>query len=224
MSDCRRVVVIVPAHNEAQMLPDCLAALDVSRLSMPREVTVEVLVVLDDCTDRSAEIARAARVRTLPVRARNVGMARHAGALAAIGTDPAGTWLASTDADSLVPGDWLRTHLAAADAGWDALAGTVRVRDWTGRPPTVRRRFDHVYRPADGHRHVHGANLGVTAAAYLRVGGYPSIPTSEDVALLDALNRAGARVLRTATAPVTTSARLEARAPNGFAHALSTMY
>ena len=50
---------------------------------------------------------------------------------------------------------------------------------------------------ADGatrwHPHVHGANLGVTAAAYLAAGGFSALRTGEDHALVRALETAGRR-------------------------------
>ncbi len=69
----------------------------------------------------------------------------------------------------------------------------------------------------EGHRHVHGANLGVRVSAYRRAGALAPLSTGEDVALVAALDRCGAAVLRTARAPVTTSARLRGRAPAGVA-------
>lgn len=225
-SRCQRIAVVIPARNERQSLPRCLSALRKAELELWAEVAVDCWVVLDDCTDGSAEIARAAGVNTVTIKARNVGAARHAGAIAAMdaaGVDRSGLWIASTDADSVVPAHWLRTHLDAAQDGWDALAGTVHVDDWGDHPVGVRHRFEQLYRPTVGHSHAHGANLGVRASAYLRVGGYSPLACSEDVALLAALHRSRARILRTVEAPVTTSARIDAKAPFGFAHLLRTL-
>lgn len=49
-----RLAVIVPAHNEEAMLGDCLGSL----LAAPYEPRPEVVVVADNCDDRTAEIAR----------------------------------------------------------------------------------------------------------------------------------------------------------------------
>ena len=70
---------------------------------------------------------------------------------------------------------------------------------------------------------MHGANLGFRAAAYLQAGGFPDVPTAEDHALVTALAAAGGRVLRTRALTVVTSARREARAPNGFSHYLADL-
>jgi cellulose synthase/poly-beta-1,6-N-acetylglucosamine synthase-like glycosyltransferase len=70
---------------------------------------------------------------------------------------------------------------------------------------------------------VHGANLGFRAAAYLRAGGFPDVATGEDRALVTALTATGSRVQYTRALTVTTSARRDARAPDGFGHYLAKL-
>jgi hypothetical protein len=117
-----------------------------------------------------------------------------------------------------VPVDWLRRQVEYAASGWEAFAGTVTVDDWSEQPTEVADRWSASYQPVDGHRHVHGANFGCTAAAYLRAGGWEPLAANEDVALLAALR--GRRVLRSAANPVTTSARRDPRTSGGFGDAL----
>jgi len=220
------VGVVVPVHDEEEHLGPCLVALGdaVRRAGAP----VEVVVVLDACTDASAARAAEAVATVVTIDERNVGAARGAGAAAALAAaDPARVWLATTDADSLVPPTWLADQLALAAAGADAVAGVVEVLDWAEHPPEVPERYLHGYAaragsgharpPATGHRHVHGANLGVRGDAYLAVGGFPPLPTGEDVALWRALVRDGRATVATRALVVTTSARRRARAPDGFA-------
>ncbi|MGH3167662.1 MAG: glycosyltransferase, partial [Trebonia sp.] len=98
--------------------------------------------------------------------------------------------------------------------------------DWSGHPARVRTLFRKRYgagEAAGEHSNVHGANLGFRAAAYLRAGGFPHVPTGEDHALVASLTAAGSRVLRTGTMPVVTSARREARAPDGFSGYLAEL-
>jgi glycosyltransferase involved in cell wall biosynthesis len=66
---------VVPAHNEEELLPCCLAAL--RRTAAAVDVPVHLLVVLDACTDRTAEVAEPAAV--IEVWERSVGAARRAG-------------------------------------------------------------------------------------------------------------------------------------------------
>ncbi len=73
----------------------------------------------------------------------------------------------------------------------------------------------------DGHRHIHGANLGLSATAYRRAGGFAAIPCHEDVALVRALQRAGMGIAWSAKPRVATSARMRGRAKGGFADYLA---
>lgn len=72
-----RLAVVVPAHNEQDLLPACLYSLAVAAARLP--VTVELIVVADACTDDTAALAAAAGTTVLTTTARNVGKARAAG-------------------------------------------------------------------------------------------------------------------------------------------------
>ncbi|WP_343241811.1 MULTISPECIES: glycosyltransferase [unclassified Streptomyces] len=221
------MAVVVPAHNEQLLLPRALNALEVARrhpaLAGVRVVTV---VVADSCRDATAALARQAGAEVVATTGRNPGAARAAGAshaLEALGTPAAGTWIASTDADSAVPPDWLARQAEYAAQGWEAVVGTVRVEHWPPDADALAARFEELYevsRPPHGlpwdHPHVHGANLGVVAHSYLRVGGFSPLAVGEDRSLVAALECGGHRVLRTANLSVVTSARLRARARGGF--------
>jgi len=216
----RAVGVIVPAHDEQDLLPSCLACLRRAARAL-RGVPVHLIVVADACRDRTAQVAHRGGAAVVTIGARSAGAARAAGAREALRRtrhlNPADVWLATTDADTLVPACWLRQHVRYASQDWDAVAGTVRVADWSGYPPRVRSAFRDRYGAGPGpHPHVHGANLGFRASAYLKAGGFPTAPTGEDHALVAALTATGGRVLRTRKVSVITSARRDARAPDGF--------
>ena len=220
--------VVVPAHDEEELLPRCLAALREAAALATAErpgLRVRIVVATDACSDGTAALAQRAGAAVVPVSARNVGRARAAGLREVLRTSRGRTgWLATTDADSLVPPDWLTQQLRYADAGWEAVAGTVTVADWAGHSVATTTAFHHEYGGWQGpHPHVHGANLGFTALAYLAVGGFPGLRTAEDHALVTALEAQGRRVLRTASLPVVTSARSSYRAPAGFGHHLTTL-
>jgi GT2 family glycosyltransferase len=215
--------VVVPAHNEEELLPGCLAAL--RRAAAALATPVDLLVAADSCTDRTAEVALGRGARTIDVRARSVGVARAAGMAELLrmtaGTDPAAVWLATTDADTAVPPSWLSRQLAYANQGWDVVLGTVAVADWDEHPPHLPAVFEARYRFGAGpHPHVHGANLGLRASAYLAAGGFRPLRTAEDHALLNAATEAGCRILRASDIAVITSGRRHARAPDGFSHLL----
>lgn len=57
-----RVLVVVPAHNEQDLLGECLSALQRAVRAVP--IPTEVVVVLDACTDATAAVVGArGRVR-----------------------------------------------------------------------------------------------------------------------------------------------------------------
>ena len=132
---------------------------------------------LDGCTD-GPTVDRAAHldVTSWSSTAGCVGAARGAGSREALGPvrppTPAAIWIANTDADSAVPAGWLLEQVALADGGADVVVGTVRpdpadlyteqFAAWQGDPL-----------PGRPNGHVHGANLGVRADAYLAAGGFP---------------------------------------------------
>jgi glycosyltransferase involved in cell wall biosynthesis len=206
------IAIIVPAHNEADHIVACVQSLNAaSRSPRINGEAVMVVVVADNCTDATAVIAREAGATVLAVQARNVGRARAVGAQFAL--DAGARWLAFTDADSVVAAEWLADQLALNS---DAVCGTVAVRDWDHYSARMKQHYESTYTDADGHQHIHGANLGVSAEAYRRAGGFQPLATSEDVALVDALRNVGARIAWSARPRVETSARRLFRAPRGF--------
>lgn len=205
--------VLIPVHNEEQLLDLCLATVQLAAVHPGLHgEPVCILVVLDSCTDRSAEIARRRGVMTLEVEARNVGQARAAGAQALV--DAGARWLACTDGDSTVAEDWLYEQLLL-DA--DAVCGTVTPSQWCEHySPAARAHYLSLYQQRDDHRHIHGANLGISAQAYQRAGGFPALACHEDVHLVRQLEITGARIAWSCRPQVITSTRLDPRAQGGF--------
>jgi len=225
----QRAVVVIPAHNEATRLRRCLRAVQSAAAAVP--VPVQAVVVLDACTDASADVAGrfgpAVHVRSID--ARNVGAARAAGFEHARtlwpDADAARIWYATTDADSCVDSDWFVRQMAA---GADMVLGVVRVANWRQVPASVSRRYLHRYRSNPesdgvGHDHIHGANMGFAGEAYWETGGFAALPSGEDVDLVSRFKRHGYRVRHDSDLSVVTSARRDGRAPNGFAAHLRSM-
>jgi glycosyltransferase involved in cell wall biosynthesis len=216
--------VVIPAHNERAKLPACLRAVLTAALCAP--VPVTIVVVLDRCDDGSDELAGefGPDVHFISVDVHNVGTARavgfgYAGSLLGDGVR---SWFATTDADSRVDPGWLIHQLAASA---DMVLGVVRVTDWRHHNADVVDRYMRRYESEDDgdHNHIHGANMGFSAQAYGRVGGFRTLPTGEDVDLVERFEAAGYRIHRDTELSVITSARTRARAPLGFAHHLRQM-
>lgn len=223
----RAVAVVIPANNEEELLPRCIASLGAaiaelrSRLATPPRVLVTL--VLDDCTDGSELIARQSGFDVVLTGGGGVGGARAVGVAAALeklrrsGFDDESVWIASTDADSAVPVGWLTTQLAFADEGVDVVLGTVRP-DPADFSPEQQRAWSatHVIGRANGN--VHGANLGMRADRYARAGGFDAVLEHEDVRLVERMRALpGIRVLSTDDCWVLTSARQQGRTPGGYA-------
>jgi len=218
--------IVVPTRNEEHRLPRCLAALEAATASMrtadDSAPLVRVIVVVDRSTDGTLRVVQEwPGVELVTSDAGRVGAARRAGVdhllrTAAETTDLRRVWIANTDADSAVPADWLSLQLSHARSGVELLLGTVRPDPQELAAGLLAAwRLRHLI--ADGHPHVHGANLGVRGDIYLAAGGFPDAATHEDVRFSTAVRRSGALVLSTGSSPVLTSGRTTGRAPGGMA-------
>ncbi|MDQ0028473.1 glycosyltransferase [Arthrobacter bambusae] len=221
------VAVVVPARNEAERIARAIRSIfrASSELRAVRPgVDISVVVVLDACDDGTREAAvdaagPAGCLSLLDVRLHSAGASRAAGiraALAATAAAPEQVWLANTDADSEVPPHWLCGQVELAESGADAVLGTVEPDpgELDGR---LLKAWARTHRFTEDHSHVFGANFGVRASHYLRVGGFEPVRIHEDRILAERLRRAGSAVVATDTLRVVTSSRLQGRAPHGFA-------
>ncbi len=221
-----RLAVVVPVNDEESLLPRALTSLEaaVARVGTERpDVRVEVVLVLDDCTDDSEALARSSPFTVVETAFRRVGAARAAGveaAASALGGDlPAGLWIASTDADSAVPPHWLVHQVALAEAGADLVIGTVRP-DFDDLTPAQRAAWLATHPAGRANGHVHGANLGIRGDLYVAAGGFPAVAEHEDVDLVARARHAGARVVASDHGCVLTSGRAAGRTPGGYARHL----
>jgi GT2 family glycosyltransferase len=215
------VIVVVPVHNEAELLDRCLTALGAAVASARRRaIACDVMIVLDECTDGSADIARTHPFPVAHVTARTVGAARAHGVatlLARLGSaDPHDVWIANTDADSAVPANWIVSQCELAAQGADVVLGTVRP-DFADLTPRHRRHWLDTHAPGAPAGNVHGANLGVRADVYLAAGGFDAVAEHEDVGLVARARALGARVSASDDAEVLTSGRHVGRTPGGYA-------
>ncbi|KQM17656.1 hypothetical protein ASF83_00570 [Plantibacter sp. Leaf171] len=243
----RRIDVVVPAHDEEELIGACLDALLVARAEVQRRrpgLQVGLVVVLDDCRDDTARIvterldglddgaggighdAGSAAASVVVIEERSVGAARRAGVDTATrlgDADPTERWIANTDADSRVPADWLSVHADAFDAGVDVLLGTVRPDFGDFSERDVERWLET--HPA-GHLpgNVHGANLGVRADRLEAIGGFRELAEHEDVDVVERARAAGFRVVPTLDGAVETSGRRRGRTPGGYAAFLAETY
>ena len=214
------MAVVVPVRDEAVLLGGCLSSLVAAvEVASRAGLRCEVRVVLDACTDESRDVARASGFATLTSAAGRVGAARAAGvadarrARRAVRSDR--VWIANTDADSRVPLAWL-THQRALSRIADVYIGTVQP-DFDDLTGIHRTHWMSTHTKGKPNGHVHGANLGVRASAYLDAGGFAPIGEHEDVDLVARCRNLGAVVIASDEAEVVTSGRFIGRTPGGYA-------
>jgi cellulose synthase/poly-beta-1,6-N-acetylglucosamine synthase-like glycosyltransferase len=222
-----QIGAIVPARDEQQHIEACIRSLIRAAASAHCGDRFWVVVVADACRDETAAVAWNAlegHGEVIVSDAGSAGAARRLGVEAALAHfqehRPEHIWLCNTDADSVVPGDWMSHQLALAEQGITGVAGIIALD--ASADSSTREFFRRTYRIHAGgtHEHVHGANLSLRADAYLDVGGWRDLALAEDHCLWRRLLAKGWRVCSPAESVVTTSARLVGRARGGFADTL----
>ncbi len=150
--------------------------------------------------------------------------------------------IASTDGDTQVSSTWIAATLAEVKAGADAVGGRIVTnnRERSKLDKITRLYFlrylrynyltsqleaflDPYFDPLPRHHYHYGASFAVTARMYAKVGGLPPLPSSEDLALYNALMRADACFRHSPAVRVVTSARDLGRAKAGLADRLSQL-
>lgn len=240
------VAVAIPAHDEAETIAACLAALDIAAASVAGPVIAVVLA--NNCRDATAGVALGVTARNLTIEVVEVALPpahAHAGGARRAALDRAAALLPrdgvlmTTDADSVVDANWIAANLGELTRA-DAVAGVVTFDEATraSLPPLPLRALEwqladlharlgslidpRPHDPWPNHIWAWGASLALSLAAYRKVGGLPVVPLAEDRALAAAIEAHDLR-LRHSHAPVVyTSARLHGRAPGGFADLLRT--
>lgn len=157
-----RAIVTIPARNEATCLPRCLDALHNQITAEGERLgsdAYEVLLLLNNTTDRSREVAQAWKAehadlalhvleRSWPAEDAHVGTARRylmdtAWTRLQRTSTTRTTAILATDADSVVAPDWIAQNLRALEEGADVVGGQLHLlpEDLTGLPVEVQRRY-----------------------------------------------------------------------------------
>ena len=90
-----KISIVIPAHNEEKYIGKCLES--ILKASKPFENQVEVIVVLNRCTDRTEEIAKSYNCILLKNSDKNLSKIRNAGVDIA-----RGEIIVTIDADTLM--------------------------------------------------------------------------------------------------------------------------
>lgn len=186
------ISVVIPAFNEEKFLASTLQS-----LLRQTHRQFELLVVDNGSTDRTPEIARGYGARIISEPQKGVGFARDTGFRQA-----GGEIVATTDADTVVPADWVekivrkfenQPELVAFGGLYRLYSGPLLARFAIRYLGAVAWRLDRFF---SGGWSLPGANLAVRKSVFLRAGGFKtSLKLSEDAELSQRLKHYGAVVL-----------------------------
>ena len=108
--------IIIPAFNEERLIERCLQSISVSLVAnFTPGVTSEIIVVDNNSTDKTADLARQAGAQVVFEPINQIGRARNAGA-----AEATGDWLLFLDADSC--GQAHRFCFAGRQERWSSVA------------------------------------------------------------------------------------------------------
>jgi hypothetical protein len=247
----------VPARDEEERVASCLDSVATALRRARSQGSIEraaVAVAVHRSTDRTAAVVADTLGAWTDLKtfcradpdSTTVGAVRSrlvADACEALDLAPGPqSWLFSTDADSVVPGTWVKDLLAHADASAaHCVAGMVDLEGWQPHPAALAA-YERIMAGGmdagsrdgaaeggngagneSGHRHVYGANLAVRLDAYAACGGFPCVPHGEDHGLVGRLRSAGHRVVAVHHPAVLTSGRMPGRARHGLGDLLERL-
>ncbi|MDP2743694.1 MAG: glycosyltransferase family 2 protein [Dehalococcoidia bacterium] len=173
------ISVVVPAYNEEQYISSCLAAIR----NQDFRGSYEIIVVDNSSEDRTAEIARSFGARVLTETRRTAAAARQTGF-----AEARGDIIATTDADTVVPSNWL-SHIYRAfqvTPGLVAFGGLHNSLDDCPFLPRFALKYGlapiwTTYGLFIGHRPLFGVNMAVKREAFVAAGGFnPVVTQGED--------------------------------------------
>ncbi|MEM7376552.1 MAG: glycosyltransferase [Pseudomonadota bacterium] len=114
-----RISVVIPAHNEEKYITRCLSSINAQQL--PLDMQLEVIVVLNRCTDRTKEIALSHGAIVVSDDSKNLAAIKNTGVAHAT-TE----WVITIDADSWMSQGVLAEIYRCAQSP-DCLGGGIRI-------------------------------------------------------------------------------------------------
>jgi glycosyltransferase involved in cell wall biosynthesis len=181
-----RLSIVIPAFNESRVIHECLDSVASSLAGNKHAgLTAEVIVVDNNSTDDTAQLARQAGARVVFEPVNQIGRARNTGAAAATGE-----WLLFLDADSRLSRELLADILAMIEQGTNVGCGsTLSMRDlpwWARGIFLLWRSMSIIFRWAAG------ALIVCRHDAFKDVGGFPlDIYALEEIELSKRLKKWG---------------------------------
>lgn len=187
------ISIIIPAYNEEKYIGKTLAS--IGKLKKKKDWDIEVIVINGGSTDNTAKVAKKYDVRVINELHKGIGFARQQGLLRA-----KGEIIAYTDADTIVPENWLIRHVETLTTEGVVFSyGSFRVYDGTFPyyqhinyiQPHILWWFHHIF----GKPIAAGQNLAFWREKALRIGGFDEdIKVMEDIDLAIRMTKIGKAV------------------------------
>lgn len=161
----RQISVVIPAYNEEHYLPHCLQSLKQQTVA-----PLEIIVVDNNSTDKTAEIAREHGARVVLETKQGMTFARQRG-FAEARTE----LIARTDADSKVASDWLEYILKTFDEHpeYIALTGVITSPNPKKAPEFIFSAYSFMYHYIGliltGHTVLLGPNMTIRKSVWEKV-------------------------------------------------------
>ena len=166
-----QISVIVPAKNEAKLLPKCLASLT----QQSTKVSYEIIVVDTNSEDGTPEIARSFGAQVINEPREGKIYAFRSGAEAA-----RGNILCFAEADCILPKNWLETIFDYLERHPNvvAISGTYTFHSSTSfynfLAPVIHQLAQWVYYLLYASVSLRGSNFAIRRSVYQAVGGFPN--------------------------------------------------
>lgn len=183
----KRISVVVPTYEEEESIEEFLKQFE--RQTLPRS-DFEIIIVDGDSRDRTREIAERYADKVIIQRRKGIGGARNDGVDVA-----SAPFVATTDADTILPERWLEIMLSHFERDEDVVAvvGPDGPIENSLRARIIYFLLRNIIHLATffGLYTTGGTNSGFRRSAFLRIGGYKSLPHSDDVEIGFRLRKIG---------------------------------
>ncbi|MDV2481962.1 glycosyltransferase [Methanoculleus sp. Wushi-C6] len=181
------ISIVVPTYNEEQNIERCLRSLNDQ--TVPRN-TYEIIVVDGNSKDRTRELAEPLADKVFIQTSKRVGGARNDGAMAA-----AGDIVATTDADCILPRDWVeRIERDFAEKEIVQLYGTVYPIEGGSRNHLSLLGANTFARLGYYTRTIYftlGCNTAFDREAFMQAGMYRCIDAGDDLEIAQRMRKLG---------------------------------